>query len=326
MRKYLKIFLLVLLAVFLVFICYFFIGRAPESKEIKWGVSFSKKHAQSLGLDWKETYSALLNDLKVKRIKIGTHWDFIEPQKGEYDFNDLDWQIEQAEKQEAEILLVIGMKTPRWPECHIPEWAVNIGQEEQQKSILNLLKEIVLRYKGRVWAWQVENEPFFTFGECPWEDDEFLKREIDLVKSLDNKPVIISESGEFPLWIKAARYGDIVGVTMYRRVWSKEMGFYINMPFPSVFYWRKAQLIKNIFNKKVICVELQAEPWGPTLLYDSPLDEQEKTMDLEKFKGNIEFARKTGLDEFYLWGAEWWFWMKKQDKPEIWQEAKKLFE
>lgn len=325
MRKYLKISLLILLAVLLVFISYFFIGKAPESEEIKWGISFSQKHAQALGLDWKETYSALLYDLKAKRIKIGTYWDFIEPQKGEYDFNDLDWQIEQAEKQEAEILLVIGMKTLRWPECHIPEWAVNIGQEEQQKSILNLLKEIVLRYKGRVWAWQVENEPFFTFGECPWKDKEFLKREIDLVKSLDNKPVIISESGEFPLWIKAARYGDIVGVTMYRRVWSKEAGFYINMPFPPVFYWRKAQLIKSIFDKKVICVELQAEPWGPTLLYDSSLDEQEKTMDLEKFKGNIEFARKTGLDEFYLWGAEWWFWMKKQDKPEIWQEAKKLF-
>jgi len=323
MKKYL--FLLILLAVLLIFICYFFIGKAPESKEIKWGVSFSQKHAQSLGLDWKEAYSATLNDLKARRIKIGTHWDLIEPKKGQYNFEDLDWQIEQAEKQEAEILLVIGMKTPRWPECHIPEWAVDIGQKEQQESILNLLKEIVLRYKGSVWAWQVENEPFFPFGECPWKDKEFLKREIDIVKSIDNKPVIISESGEFPLWIKAARYGDIVGVTMYRRVWFGDAGFYAKMPFPPVFYWRKAQLIKSIFDKRVICVELQAEPWGPTLLYDSPLDEQEKTMDLEKFKENIEFAKKTGFDEFYLWGVEWWFWMKKQDKPEIWQEAKKLF-
>ena len=32
------------------------------------------------------------------------------------------------------------------------------------------------------------------------------------------------------------------------------------------------------------------------------------------------------LKEFYLWGAEWWYWMKeKQNKPEIWDEAKKLF-
>ena len=50
-------------------------------------------------------------------------------------------------------------------------------------------------------------------------------------------------------------------------------------------------------------------------------------MNLEQFKKNIEFAKKTGLKEFYLWGAEWWYWMKeKQNKPEIWNEAKKLFQ
>ncbi len=71
---------------------------------------------------------------------------------------------------------------------------------------------------------------------------------------------------------------------------------------------------------------MQAEPWGPTLLYDSPLEEQEKTMNLEQFRENIEFAKKTGFKEFYLWGAEWWHWMKeKQNKSEIWNEARKLF-
>jgi len=61
-------------------------------------------------------------------------------------------------------------------------------------------------------------------------------------------------------------------------------------------------------------------------LYDSPLEEQKKTMDLEQFKKNIEFAKKTGLKEFYLWGSEWWYWMKEiQKQPEIWDEAKKLF-
>jgi hypothetical protein len=101
---------------------------------------------------------------------------------------------------------------------------------------------------------------------------------------------------------------------------------YFTYPFPSVFYHRKAEIVKNLFDKKVICVEMQAEPWGPKLLYDSPLEEQERTMDLNQFKYNIEFAKNTGLDEFYLWGAEWWYWMKeKQNNSEIWQEAKKMF-
>ena len=86
----------------------------------------------------------------------------------------------------------------------------------------------------------------------------------------------------------------------------------------AIFWWRKAQLIEKIFNKKVIVVELQAEPWGPKLLYESPLEEQEKTMNLERFTANIEFAKKTGLDEFYLWGGEWWYWLKeKQNNPQI---------
>ncbi|KKU86167.1 MAG: hypothetical protein UY15_C0014G0009 [Parcubacteria group bacterium GW2011_GWA2_47_9] len=73
-------------------------------------------------------------------------------------------------------------------------------------------------------------------------------------------------------------------------------------------------------------MELQAEPWGPKLLYDSPLEEQEKTMNLEQFSYMIDFAKRTGLDTFYLWGGEWWYWMKeKQNNPAIWNEASKLW-
>jgi len=330
MRRILKYFLFGILAFLLLIFCYLFIGTPPQAKEISWGVNFSQKHAQNLGLDWKETYSALLDDLKVKNIKLITHWDLIELNEGKYYFEDLDWQIKKAEEKDARLLLVIGMKTGRWPECHIPEWAKNLNKEEQQKEILEMIEEVVLRYRERVsvGAWQVENEPFFPFGECPWVDKNFLKKEIDLVKSLDSqsRPIVISDSGEGSLWVNAAKFGDIVGTTLYKKVWFRQLGNYIYYPFPPTFYWRKAQLIEKIFNKKVVVIELQAEPWGPKLLYESPLEEQEKTMNLERFKANIEFAKKTGLDEFYLWGGEWWYWLKeKQNKPEIWQEAKKLF-
>jgi len=193
-----------------------------------------------------------------------------------------------------------------------------------------LVEEIVLRYQESkvIKYWQVENEPFFSFGKCPWFDKEILKKEIDLVKSLDsqNKPVIISESGEFSTWTRAAKVADIVGTTLYRRIWSEEFKTYFTHIFPPTFYNRRALIINKIFGKKVICVELQAEPWGPKLLYDLSLEEQEKSMDLNRFRKNIEFAERTGFDEIYLWGAEWWFWLReKHNEPEIWQEAKKLF-
>lgn len=328
MKTY-KIFFIFLFLIVAGFSAYFFAGTAPQAEKIVWGVNFSQKHTELLKLDWRQAYLAILDDLKVKNLKLLVSWDWIEGEKNKPYFDDLDWQIKEAENHQAKVILAIGMKTGRWPECHIPDWGKNLSREDLQNGVLNYLEEVVSRYKDSdaVWAWQVENEPFFRFGVCPQTDKDFLKKEIDLVKSLDDKkhPVIVSDSGESSLWLKAAKLADILGITMYRKTENKFFGV-VNYIFPPVFYWRKTQVIKKIFNKEVICGELQAEPWGKVLLYDSPIEEQKKTMDLEQFKKNIEFAEKTGLSQFYLWGAEWWYWMKEVKKqPGIWEEAKKLF-
>ena len=319
-----------ILIIILLAMAFFFIGNPPKPEKIIWGVNFSQKHAQDLGIGWRESYSALIDELGVRNIKLAVYWDLIEPGQGEFDFSDLDWQIKKAEEKGVDVIPVIGMKVPRWPECHVPQWAKNLSKKDQQKEISGMLQKIIERYKGSpsIKKWQVENEPFFSFGECRWTDKDFLKKEIDLVKSLDDqkRPVLISDSGEGSFWIEAAKLGDIVGTTMYRKVWFSQFKKYVNYRFPPIFYWRKAEIVKALFNKKVICVELQAEPWGQKLLYDTSLEEQEKTMNLNQFQRNIEFAEKTGFDEFYLWGSEWWYWMKeKQNKPEIWNEAGKLF-
>ena len=327
-KKILKYLSLVFLILILLFLCYLFIGHAPAAKEITWGVNFSEKHTKNLGLDWKETFIALLDELGARNFKIAVHWDDLEPKDSEFYFDDLDWQVNELEKRDAKAFLVIGMKTTRWPECHLPNWAQNLTKKEQQEKILRMLEKLVLRYKNSksIWAWQIENEPFFPFGICPWVDKKFLKKEIDLVRSLDERPIIEADSGEGSFWIDSARFGDIPATTMYKKVWFRQINHYVTYPLPAVFYWRKAEIIYFLFGKKVICGELQAEPFGPKLMYDISLEEQEKTMNLERFKNNINLATKTGLDTFYLWGSEWWYWMKtKQNRPEIWNEAKTLF-
>jgi hypothetical protein len=117
----------------LIFICYFFIGQVQPAKEIIWGINFSQKHAQLLNLDWKKTYSAFFEELKLKNLKLITHWDLIEPEKDNYHFEDLDWQIKKAEENKAKIILVIGLKTGRWPECHLPQWAKNLNERKRTK-------------------------------------------------------------------------------------------------------------------------------------------------------------------------------------------------
>lgn len=313
---------------FLSLVLFFYWGRPPVAQEIKWGVSFSSKHAYYLGLDWQEAYLALLDDLGVKSIRIITHWEWLEPQKDEYDFEDIDWQVEEAQKRGVEVVLVVGMKTPRWPECHLPDWAKTLNKEEQQKEILALVEQSINHFKGfsAIKIWQVENEPFFAYGDCPWADKEFVKKEVALVRSLDDRPVMITESGEFTPWFNAAQIGDIVGTTLYRKVWVEEFNRYFTYPLRSVFYWRKARITQKFFDKKVICAELQAEPWGPVLTYDLLIEEQKKTMDLKQFKEMVVYARNTGLDEFYFWGAEWWYWLRvNQNDSGIWDYARNLF-
>ena len=191
-----------------------------------------------------------------------------------------------------------------------------------------MLKVVVERYRNnpQIIAWQVENEPFFGFGNCPWRSKDVLIEEIDLVHSLDTEhPVVITDTGEFSLWDRAAKYGDIVGVTLYRKIYSDPLNMYISYPFTPMTYWRRAQIIKTIFNKETIGIELQTEPWGPKRWTYIPLDEQAKTMTPEKFRETIGFAEKTGFSHFYLWGGEWWYWLKVQHNDDsMWKEATEL--
>ena len=166
----------------------------------------------------------------------------------------MDWQINELEKRNAKVFLVIGMKTTRWPECHIPYWAINLKKSEQQEKILRMLEKIILRYKDSpsIWAWQVENEPFFPFGVCPWVDKKFVKKEVDLVKSLDpqKRPIIIADSGEGSFWVQAAQIGHIPSTTMYKKVWFRQIKCMSVTPCHRFFIGGKPKLLSSFFTKK----------------------------------------------------------------------------
>jgi hypothetical protein len=300
-----------------------------------WGVDFSQSQAEYLKLDWKALYTAIIGDLGAKSIKLHTNWNWVEGDKDNYFFDDIDWQIQQAEQNNVKIIYVLGMKTGRWPECHLPDWAVNAPKDEQQAELLKYMTAVVNRYKGSqaVAYWQVENEPLLKFGVCPswyYNNADFLKKEVDLVRSLDpSRQIIISDSGELSDWTKAANLADIVGVTLYRNAWTKvtpTFGFEsYSFKVPS-YYSKKAENIKKLFGKNVICIELQAEPWAGKPFLEASLSEQLKSMNPTMFKEDVAFAEQTGLGKFYFWGVEWWYWMAtKQNQPEIWNDAKALF-
>lgn len=105
---------------------------------------------------------------------------------------------------------------------------------------------------------------------------------------------------------------------MFERYWSN---FYI----PRWYYRFKGGIVR-ILNpgKKLIIAELQAEPWTTKGITNTPIDEQFKTMSIENFHYLTGFAKDVGFSPQYLWGVEWWYWMKTQNHPEFWEAAKKL--
>lgn len=312
------------------------VNTSQADNEILWGVNFSESQAIYLGLDPEETYSAIINELGAKYIKLHINWNATEPINDEFDFYSLDRQVNEAEDNDVKLTLVIGMKTGRWPECHTPAWFENVSEDKRQEEIVTYVQTIVERYKHSeaIQYWQIENEPFLEFGTCPTyyydTNQELLEAEVAAVRALDPyRKIIISESGELSDWTSAAKLADIVGVTMYRSSWNATQETFGVNPYSFLtpqFYSAKAEIIKRYYKKPVISIELQAEPWTAKPLAESSLEVQAMSMNPELFQENIEFAKQAKLGAYYFWGAEWWYWMKTvHDQPEIWDAATAVF-
>lgn len=325
-----KIFIIsVLVFVFVVsIIAFVIISLKPSKKEsIKLGVTYSLNYAKELGIDWKKAYIDILDDLNVRYIRLPVYWNIIETFPGRFDFSKFDFLIREAEKRGVKIIAVVGRRQPRWPECHTPDWVKADAENIQQIHILQSIKETVTRYKSSsaIYAWQVENEPFFSiFGLCPEPDMKFYKKELELVRSLDTRPIVVTDSGELSTWIRTAGLADILGISMYRITWNKYFGYWYYPLSPS-FYWKKFLAVSPLVDRGII-TELQAEPWFAKSVHITPLSEQYKSMNEEILKNNVDFASRTGFDEIYLWGVEWWYWLKeKKGEYGMWQTAREIF-
>ncbi|MDH4330375.1 MAG: beta-galactosidase [Candidatus Moranbacteria bacterium] len=334
-KKILKIILWTLASIVLFLILVLGYFNLPVKNKIKRadiGVTFSHRYAQDIGLDWKANYIALLDDLKIKRVRIPIYWDWVEKEKDVYDFSEIDWQLDEAQKRGAEVVLVMGQKVPRWPECFIPKWIgenmdeVAQNDEIRRKELLEFIAIVTKRYKehSAVRYWQIENEPFLKFGICPTIDGDLLDQEIATVKMINSeRKIMITDSGELSLWIAAAKRADVFGTTMYRNVYKEGWGYYV-YPLGPRFFLFKTWLIETFANQEnAVVIELQGEPWVSGWTVHRPLEEQFNSMNEEKLKENIEYAKASGFDEVYVWGVEWWYWLKEtQNYPLLWEAAR----
>lgn len=328
------LYVLVPLLGLLVFVLFFFVGTPPAT-ETDYGFTWSVPYAQSLGIDPDAGLETALKDLRPDRIRIPAYWKEIEGERGRYDFSALDRQLEIAARYETPVILAIGSRVPRWPECWEPEWVTALSDVSERRTIqLDYLYALYERYKDHptIGAWQVENEAFYDyFVACPGLTRRLVVDEMRYVRAQEAereipRPVYTGDSGEWSLWLGFAGETDGVGVTTYRTVGTKNFGALNHWYITPMTYWRKAQLLRP-FIGEVYVSELQMEPWTVLGVLKTPLEVQYETFSLDQMQANFEYATRMGLPAVGFWGVEWWLWMKEtQGHPEFWEEGKAFFD
>jgi hypothetical protein len=326
-----KILTIILIIILILVSVYFYLSKRPVPEKIDYGVSFNTLYARELNLDWEIVYRAILDELEVRRFRLAAHWNMVEPEDDQWNFSELDKQVELAKEKDAKIILAVGRRLPRWPECHVPHWAINKEWKDQKSEILEYIEVVVNRYKGyeNIIYWQVENEPYlevFATEHCGQLDENFLKEEIDFLKKIDStRPVLVTDSGNLGTWYKPWSHGEIFGTSVYVYLWNKEIGPFKSYLPPSFYRFKTSLMEILVKDKKSILVELSLEPWLLQPVVETPIKTQLERMNIEKFREIVDFAKDTRFEEQYLWGAEWWYYMNQNGHPEFWEEAKKIF-
>lgn len=305
-----------------------------KNEPLALGVTFIPDYARQLGVDPMETMQASIDDLGVRRFRLVSYWKNIEPTPGVYDFSELDWQFRKAEAAGADIDLSLGLRQPRWPECHMPDWAARMPKDQWYPRLKTFMTATVERYKNSpsLVSYQVENEFFMQiFGECQDFDRDRLVDEYNLVKQLDpSKPVIVTRSnnwGGIPIDDPTP---DLYGVAVYKRVYDYTVTHrYFEYPYPPWFYSLLAGAGEIKSGKPMIIHELQMEPWLPEgyQMNDiTDIPEQNKSMNADRLAKRFQYGRDTGIRTIDTWGLEWWYWRKAvAHDSSLWDVARAEF-
>lgn len=280
------------------------------------GVSFSLIACRDYGVEWNEALKNTIN-LGFKRFRLMSYWSVHEQKQGEYDFSDLDAQIEIIKKSTGRISMCLGIRQPRWPETHLPEWAKSMPSREVEAAYLAFHEEVISRYKNEkiIESWQLENEFWLrSFGVNFNYSRKRLKKEFNIIRKLDfNRPIIMSTAKVISLPIFRPT-PDIYATSLYRVIYSNKTATYTKTKIMPWVYKLRRELTKIVKNRETIIHELQTEPWGPKSNWEMSTAEQDKSISAKEIKLAVEFARNTEINYIDMWGAEWWFWRKTRFK------------
>lgn len=287
----------------------------------KYGISFSIKQCRNFNLDPHETLDWLLQQ-GWRRFRLMSYWNEHEKIQGQYDFTELDWQIQAITAAGGEVSLCLGVKQPRWPEYHWPDWAWDAKKPIRDIALVSFVKTVVMYYRDdpNITSWQLENEALLQgFGSHIEIDRRRLRTEYDLVENLDkNRPIIMSTSNGWGIPVRKP-LPNVVGFSYYLKRYNN--GRYQTTVQSAWLHRIRRSFVHILLGKPVFIHELQCEPWGPGPIWKMSSDEQSKSMSTEQIAINISAAKKIHVSPIDFWGAEWWYWRHKQGDYKIWDSV-----
>ena len=159
----------------------------------------------------------------------GVAWSQLEPERDRWDFHLLDRYVELADLQHVRILLVLGL-TPKWasarPGEHSAYEAGNGSEPSHLDDWKHYVEVVARRYKGRIQAYEIWNEPNTT-ATFTGDVDSMLQLALsayEVLKSVDPAIVVVSPSSAASQgidWLKrfvkrgGCRYADVVAYHFY---------------------------------------------------------------------------------------------------------------
>ena len=225
----------------------------------------------------------------------GVTWRDLEPKKGQWQFEKLDRYVALAERHRVKLLLTLG-QTPQWASAR-PMEAGPYGkgcaaEPKEMADWENYVREVVRRYKGRIEAYELWNEPDFTrlhpqgfYSGTPEKMVELAMVTYRTIKEIDPSaivatPAVVAEVERLEPYFRAGGhlYADVVAAHFYvlppehlasmirkfkslmgkyglqeKELWNTESGFLIENPDRKV----KPSMAAGVFSKVLTTQEAE---------------------------------------------------------------------
>lgn len=313
------------------------------------GTTFSPLQCRYMNLDDRAAFQAICT-LGLDRIRLGAYWNEIETKPDQFNFSTLDWLLEEAHRNGIQVVLAVGMKVPRWPEFHFPQWisdrydtkagdkALDLRSPEVAERSLNFVNAVVnhCRYAPAVKYWQIENEPFtrLEIAGGRFLSPEFVRKEVALVRSrqLPHQKILLTNAihlpkpkpeEDLPAFRDSLTTADAVGFNVYTKVPAGNSGTYLE---PEPEFWQQLQSwqtdLQN-FGREAWIAEAQAEPWEPQKLV--AIDRADyPSASPRRMQLLVNTLARANYSTVLLWGCEYWYWQQTQGRNLWWWTVKQM--